>query len=239
MDLHEGSHAQGPCALDQVAQVGVWEDGGDQEDGVRALGPGMKDLVGLHDELLAQEGAPHPGAPDELQVVKAALEVLLVREHGDASRTAGLVLQRDVDGVKVLLDDSLGRGGALALGDEPGLSRLLVLGLDRSDEVPGGLHESYLPLERREVHLFPVARDFLVLEPHNLLQDVPRLLVVLGGDLELQQAARALLVLATGRVSPDGDLALGAATPGHDGLSAAGRLYRRPGPRASGSAAPR
>ena len=36
-------------------------------------------LVGVHDELLAQQRAVHPGLADQLQVVEAALEELLVR----------------------------------------------------------------------------------------------------------------------------------------------------------------
>jgi hypothetical protein len=46
-----------------------------EQNSVRAVLARQVDLVGVHDELLAQQRALHTGRPDQLQVVEAALGV--------------------------------------------------------------------------------------------------------------------------------------------------------------------
>ncbi len=48
--------------LDEGRQHGLLEGGDDQQDEVGAVGAGFPDLVGRHDEVLAQDGDVHLGA---------------------------------------------------------------------------------------------------------------------------------------------------------------------------------
>ena len=92
-------------------------------------------LVGINDELLAEQRARVAGAADGSEVLEAALEVLFVRQDGQARSAPGLVAGRDLDGVKVWLDDASAGGGLLYLCDEAWLAVLLELAQDGPPEV--------------------------------------------------------------------------------------------------------
>lgn len=136
MDLDEDLQPQGPGYLGQVGQVLVGQDGRDQQDRVRAARPGHVELVGLHHKLLAQEGARDPRRPDQLEVLERPLEELAVREDRQARGPPRFVGLGDPYRVEVRLDDALGGGGLLDLGDEAGLAELLLMGDDGADKVP-------------------------------------------------------------------------------------------------------
>lgn len=56
MDFEEGGHVEGADLCDEVGDLAVGEAFGDEEDGVGVDGSGLGDLVGLDDEVLAEDG---------------------------------------------------------------------------------------------------------------------------------------------------------------------------------------
>lgn len=82
MDLEEGGHVEGVDLVDELGDLGVGEAFGDQEDGVGVEGAGLGDLVGVDDEILADDGEID-GLLDLLDEGGAASEVFLVCEAGD------------------------------------------------------------------------------------------------------------------------------------------------------------
>mmetsp|Transcript_15072 Transcript_15072/g.25513 ORF Transcript_15072/g.25513 Transcript_15072/m.25513 type:complete len:254 (-) Transcript_15072:449-1210(-) len=120
--LQQDGHVEGVGDLHEILEVLVGQDGGDEQDGVRPKGARQVDLVRLHDELLAEQRALDPRGADELQVLVAALEELLVREHAQARGAALLVFHPDAHRVEVGLHDAFAGRGLLDLGDERGLA---------------------------------------------------------------------------------------------------------------------
>ncbi len=65
-----------------MAQLGIVQRGGDEQDGVGAVGAGLEDLVLVDDEVLAQSGERR-GGRCQLEIAQTALEVGLVGEDGE------------------------------------------------------------------------------------------------------------------------------------------------------------
>mmetsp|Transcript_734 Transcript_734/g.1695 ORF Transcript_734/g.1695 Transcript_734/m.1695 type:complete len:402 (+) Transcript_734:118-1323(+) len=237
--LDEGRHAHGLGDLLEVHQVLVGQHGGDEQNGVRAVLAGQVDLVGVHDELLAQQRAGHAGGADELQVLEAPLEELFVGEHGQARRAARLVRLADLDRVEVGLDHALAGGRLLDLGDERGLPRGLKLLLDGPHEVARGRRQHHGGAHQLQRELLLAPHQLLVLGPHDLLQDVARLVVrvldalaVLVDGFHLEGEPRGAVLCAhvvhgqsVGGPAPDGHLGHHRILDGrpHDGGHAAAR----------------
>ena len=78
---------------------------------------GLDDLVGIDDEVFAQDRQFHRRF-DRGEVVERALEVVLIRQAGDRGRAVGFVGLCNRNGVEVFADHA-GRGaGLLDLGDD-------------------------------------------------------------------------------------------------------------------------
>lgn len=134
MDLDEGGEARLDGEGVIVAELGIVEDGDDEEDGVGAPLDGLEDLAFVDDEVLAQEGQGDGGA-DLAEVIEGPLEEGLVGEDGQAAGAGFLVGLGDADGVEVGADDAGGGGGLLDLGDEGDLAGAGVL--EGGEEVAG------------------------------------------------------------------------------------------------------
>ena len=101
----------------QPAELCVVETLGDQQHGV---GPGdsrLQDLVGIEDEILAQQ-RQIDGRADLAQIVETALEMRPVGQHADAGGPVLLVDLGDLDGVEVGAEDAPRGAGLLHFGDE-------------------------------------------------------------------------------------------------------------------------
>lgn len=94
VDLQEDLQLALGCGLDEVGQIGVGQHSRDQKHSVRAGRARLEQLICLHNKLLAQQRSAHAGRADLRQVLKAALEVLGVRQHRQARRAARLVRLR-------------------------------------------------------------------------------------------------------------------------------------------------
>jgi hypothetical protein len=117
VDFDEAFEADAEGEGVEGGQLVVVEDADDEEHGVGAHGGGFVDLVGVEDEVLAEDG--------ELDDVAGALEVLGgafeeggFGEDGEGGGAAVLVGGGEVAGVQVGADVAEGGGGALDFGDD-------------------------------------------------------------------------------------------------------------------------
>src|SRR6266545_3445097 len=119
-----------------MAQGHVVHGRDDEEHGVGADVERFPPRVRVGDEVLA-EGRQQGGLARFLQVLDAAAEELLFREHGERGRARHLVGLRDLGRVQVLAQDAARGGAALELPDDVGLSGPGERGRERA--VPAGL----------------------------------------------------------------------------------------------------
>ncbi len=84
----------------KVFHFSVGECGGDEQDGVGAVGARFNDLVLVDNEVLAQARERH-GRRGEFEIAQAALEVGLVSQHGERRGAASAVASRDPCRVEV------------------------------------------------------------------------------------------------------------------------------------------
>src|SRR5690606_16485343 len=133
VDFNQHVHAQFRGHAFEFAQLGGRQGGGDQQHAVRTQRPGVDDLVGIDQEILAQHGQAAGGAR-LAQVIIAALEILHVGEHGQAGRAVAGVTGGDVRRPEILADHAFGGRCLLDFGDHGGLA----LG----DPVFDGAHEA-------------------------------------------------------------------------------------------------
>ena len=177
MHLDQHRQPQSPGHLEQIGQILVGEDRRDQQGGIGPGGPGLEQLVGGEDEVLAQQGELHRVAHRH-QHLKAPLEEALVGQHRQAAGATIPVAPGNGDGVEVFADHPLAGAGLLDLGDH---SRFAAAGPQGCREVPGGGQLGHLLLERFQADPFPGGRHFPVLLPDDLLEDVAGALLGVGG----------------------------------------------------------
>lgn len=139
VDLDQRLHTARDRVLVQLGELLVGEHGDDEEDGVGSVDPGLVDLVGVEDEVLAENGravgeSVNSGA-DGTHVLEGALEPLGLSEDGD-SRGAGESVGEG-DG---------GRGGGGAV-DEVALGGRSALDLGKESDMRLAVHRSRLGLE--------------------------------------------------------------------------------------------
>lgn len=77
--------------LDEGFQVPIGQHSRNQQHAVGTVRTRLEQLVGLHYELLADEGQAYTSLSDVPQVLEAALEVLDVRQHAQAGRASRLI----------------------------------------------------------------------------------------------------------------------------------------------------
>ena len=94
VNFDEGAEAIARGGLAEIADLARGEDGGDQQDGVRAVRRGLQDLRRVDGEILAQDGKGYGGAGG-FEIGEAALEERLVGEHAEGGGAARLVGARD------------------------------------------------------------------------------------------------------------------------------------------------
>ena len=117
MHLDEHVEREAVGDLGEVAQLGVGERGGDEKNGVGAMGAGLDDLVLVDDEILAQAGQRR-GAGGELEVAQAALEVRLVGEDGKRGGAAGALAAGQPLHIEVGADQAFGRRRLFDFGND-------------------------------------------------------------------------------------------------------------------------
>lgn len=101
----------------EVDDLGGIEAFGDEEDGVGACGASFIDLVGIDDEVFAEDGQVDDLA-DGLEVFEFSLEVLFVGKHAEGIGAGGGIGFCDEDGVEVLAYEACAGGGLFYFGDE-------------------------------------------------------------------------------------------------------------------------
>ncbi len=117
MDFDEAFEAD---ALGEGGEGGkgiVIEDADDEEHGVGAHGGGFIDLVGVEDEVLAQDGEVGDAA-GAFQVLGGAFEESGFGEDGQSGGAAGFVGGGEIGGIEIGADVAEGGGGAFDFGDD-------------------------------------------------------------------------------------------------------------------------
>ena len=133
VDFDEGGELQLGGEDEQVDELALGETICDEEDGVGAVDAGFVELIGVDDEILAEDGEWDFGA-DLLEVGQFALEVFPIGETTDGDGAGVVVLAGDGDGVEVFADESGGGAGLFDFGDDVDVG---VLGGDGFEEVTG------------------------------------------------------------------------------------------------------
>ena len=181
MHLDQHRQPQAPGHLQQIGQIVVGEDRGDQQRGVGAGGPGLIELIGSENEVFAQQRQLHR-QPHVGQYVVAPLEEAAVGEHRQAAGATGGVGPGDRHRIEILSQHPLARACLLHLRDH---RRLATGRPQRSHKIPAGGEFRHLLAQLLEAH--PLARGvhLPVLLPDDFLQDVARLALLMG-DAVLQ-----------------------------------------------------
>ena len=108
MHLDEDVEAELAGELVELDQLEGVEHGGDEQDGVGAHQPGVGGVAGIDGEVLAQRRQRRRRS-GRFEVGHRPGEELLVGEHGQARGAAVLVGQRQLGGVEVAVEITLGR----------------------------------------------------------------------------------------------------------------------------------
>ena len=119
VNLDEGAEAIARGGFAEIANLARGEDGGDQQDGIGAVGRGLEDLRRVDGEILAQDGEGYGGA-GAFEIGQAALEKWLVGEHAEGGGSARFVGAGDAGRVEIVGEDALAGRGFLDLGDDGG-----------------------------------------------------------------------------------------------------------------------
>ena len=117
VDLHQRIHAELPCRFREFGGLAVVQGGHDEQDAVRAERARLRHLIGVEHEILAQHGK-RDGRVCLREIAVFALEVGLVRQHGEAGRAAAGVGGGQGRRVEIGADEALAGRGLLQLGDE-------------------------------------------------------------------------------------------------------------------------
>lgn len=139
MDLEQDGELELVGEDHEVEQFGLAQALGDEEDGVGPGGAALPDLVGVDDEVLAEDGEGHFVA-DAVDVFEFAGEEAFVGEAGDRRGPGVVILSGDGDGVKGIVilvfgpDPAGGGAFALDLGDDGGSGVFFAAG-DSGEEV--------------------------------------------------------------------------------------------------------
>ena len=175
MHFHQGGQSKTAGHLEQVGHVLVAEDRRDQQGGVGPGRPGLVELVGAEDEVLAEQGQVHHLAHLH-QHLEAALEKRLVGEHRQTAGATGGIGTGDGLGVEILPDHPLAGAGLLHLGDH---RRLAAAGAQGREEIAGGGQLGHLLLQLLEAQALPGGGHLPVLLPHDPLEDGARLALLM------------------------------------------------------------
>ena len=117
VDLDQGRHAQALGALDQRDEGLLLERCDDEQGDVGAVRPALPQLVGRHDEVLAQQRHRDASAYG-VQVGQAPAEAALLGEDADDRGAPGLVVLGQRGRVGDRRQRALGRAAALDLRDD-------------------------------------------------------------------------------------------------------------------------
>ncbi len=97
MHLHQRRHSIALGQFAEIAHLAFGEDGGDQKNGVGAMGRGLMDMIRVDGEILAQGWKLH-GRSRRLQIRQTAQEMFFVGENRQRGRAALLIEARDSRG---------------------------------------------------------------------------------------------------------------------------------------------
>ena len=92
--------------LGESAEFSVGKCSGDQQDGIRAMGPSLDDLVLIDDEVFP-EARESGYRRRRLEIRQAALEKWLVGEHRQCRGTGPLEGLCQCGGIEILADQAL------------------------------------------------------------------------------------------------------------------------------------
>src|SRR5581483_1211000 len=179
--------------------LGEIEDGGDEENGVRARGARFVDLVAVDHEVLPQDRHVDRRA-HRRKVGERASEELAVRQDGDRRRARGGVGAGDRDRVVRLAQDALRRRPPLALRDHGGAARG-----ERAAEAPAGHGPRGIAPKRVGRARRPAGSELAPLVRDDAREDVGRLpgvsLRAFHGHTVARPSARPLPRSAAARVN--------------------------------------
>jgi hypothetical protein len=103
-------------------EMTVPEGGGDEENGIGAMGAGFYDLVLVDDEVFAEAGNFGRGRGD-FEIVEAALEERLVGENGKRGGSGAFEAGGEGLRIEIGADEAFRRGSFFQLGDDGGTLR--------------------------------------------------------------------------------------------------------------------
>ena len=119
VNFDESAEAIARRGLAKIANLARGEDGGDQQDGIGAVGGGLENLRRVDGEILAEGGQGHGGAGG-FEIGQAALEKRFVGEHAEGGRSAGFIGAGDAGGSEIVREDALAGRRLLDLRDDGG-----------------------------------------------------------------------------------------------------------------------
>ena len=195
MHLHQHRQPEAAGHLVQIGEVLIAEDRGDQQGRIGAGGPGLVQLIGAEDEVLAQQRQLHRLAHGD-QHLEAALEERFVSEHRQAAGAACGVALGDRHRIEVFADHPLAGAGLLHLGDH---RRLAAAGPQGGEEIARRRQLGHLGFQLVQRQSLAGGGHLAVLLPDDLLEDVARLTLFVGnGVFEMGH-----LYLGVGRPATD------------------------------------
>ena len=158
VDLDEHVEPEVVRGLVQRARGFVVDRGHDDEDAVGAPGARLQHLIGIEQEILAQDRQRRRRARLH-QMLGRALERRRVGEHRKAGRAARLIGPGEPRRLEILADQPLRRARLLDFGDEPEAPRL-DRALERLDEAARRRLVADFALQRRRAARAPSPRRF-------------------------------------------------------------------------------
>ena len=138
MHLDEAVHAERRGRGDEIGRERVIDARHDHQDAIRAHRAGLEHLVGVDQEILADNGQGG-GCPCRHEILRRSLEILLIREDGKAGRAALSVSARERWRVEIGANQAFGGARLLDFGNQREKASI-KLGFQRSQKParPGG-----------------------------------------------------------------------------------------------------
>ena len=170
VDFDQDGQASVDRCLFELAQLSVVERGDDEQDAVRPHGPGLRHLVGVDHEVLAQD-REFARRPRGLQVIGTSLKELDIGQHRQAGGTVGRITAGDRGRIEIGTQHTAARTGLLDLGDDRGPA-CRDARAQRADEVAGRGHADNTAFQHRSRDGGLRRGDLAALDRDNTFEDV-------------------------------------------------------------------
>ena len=170
MNFHQHGHAKLRGDGFQCAQGGRIEQGGDEQDGIRAHRAGFKNLPFVQNEILAQDGQ-RTGSAGGGEVFGRALKEIAVGKHRQTRRAAALIAGSNLRRCEIGANHALAWAGLFDFGNDGGLV-LRDARAQRADKIAHRRGCGGGTFQFRQRRLGASGGDFLALARRDGVQNV-------------------------------------------------------------------